>query len=479
MRCGANGTATSPSTCGLGINERSAAERTTEERWGLTPESGPVSSRPMSGGFASSSMASGLHAVRGSAVRPLRRPLLVRGARGAATSRRSSSISAPGLRPYGARLRDGQFHGTALLSHLHWDHVQGMPFFVPLHIPGNDARRARPAPGRRPARRRVRADDAAAVLPDPADGPRRRGPLPRHRRRRLPDRPGQGALALGSPRRADARVPGRVERHARSRTSPTTVRERSRRRRRLRAARSARAVRRRRPAHPRRAAHAATSTSRSGTGVTAPSTTRCSSRGRPACAASRALPPRPDSRRRRPRIASAATRRELAPRMGVPELIVAATACRSSSPRTRRTARAGVDEPFGTAPARSRRRDLSAPCSVTSPPGVALDHRVRRRRTGRDGVQLVHVGVARAAARAVLRGEVVDHLAAHPVRGQVGRELPRRGRRGDLPAVRAEGRRPLRTGRVLARAAPARRSSTRRSRSSTARPSPSTTPATT
>ncbi len=41
-----------------------------------------------------------------------------------------------GLRPYGLAV-EGPFHGTALLSHLHWDHVQGLPFFVPLHIEGN------------------------------------------------------------------------------------------------------------------------------------------------------------------------------------------------------------------------------------------------------------------------------------------------------------------------------------------------------
>jgi phosphoribosyl 1,2-cyclic phosphodiesterase len=29
------------------------------------------------------------------------------------------------------------FQGAMLLSHLHWDHVQGLPFFVPMHIPGN------------------------------------------------------------------------------------------------------------------------------------------------------------------------------------------------------------------------------------------------------------------------------------------------------------------------------------------------------
>ena len=29
------------------------------------------------------------------------------------------------------------FEGTALLTHIHWDHVQGLPFFAPLHRPGS------------------------------------------------------------------------------------------------------------------------------------------------------------------------------------------------------------------------------------------------------------------------------------------------------------------------------------------------------
>jgi phosphoribosyl 1,2-cyclic phosphodiesterase len=40
-----------------------------------------------------------------------------------------------GLRPYGVEF-EGTFNGSALLSHLHWDHIQGLPFFVPLHMPG-------------------------------------------------------------------------------------------------------------------------------------------------------------------------------------------------------------------------------------------------------------------------------------------------------------------------------------------------------
>ena len=40
-----------------------------------------------------------------------------------------------GLRPFGERWR-GPFHGSVLLTHLHWDHVQGLPFFRPLHDAG-------------------------------------------------------------------------------------------------------------------------------------------------------------------------------------------------------------------------------------------------------------------------------------------------------------------------------------------------------
>jgi phosphoribosyl 1,2-cyclic phosphodiesterase len=44
-----------------------------------------------------------------------------------------------GLRYLGdayARTSGKPFRGTALVTHLHWDHVQGLPFFHPLHTPG-------------------------------------------------------------------------------------------------------------------------------------------------------------------------------------------------------------------------------------------------------------------------------------------------------------------------------------------------------
>ena len=49
------------------------------------------------------------------------------------TNRRSCSTSARGCAtsaPAGRAI--GPSTGTALLTHLHWDHVQGLPFFVPL-----------------------------------------------------------------------------------------------------------------------------------------------------------------------------------------------------------------------------------------------------------------------------------------------------------------------------------------------------------
>lgn len=44
-----------------------------------------------------------------------------------------------GLRYFGqVQPVDRPFHGTCLLSHLHWDHIQGLPFFGPFLRPGAD-----------------------------------------------------------------------------------------------------------------------------------------------------------------------------------------------------------------------------------------------------------------------------------------------------------------------------------------------------
>ncbi len=43
-----------------------------------------------------------------------------------------------GLRTLGdERMKSGPRHSTILLSHLHWDHVAGLPFFTPIYVPGH------------------------------------------------------------------------------------------------------------------------------------------------------------------------------------------------------------------------------------------------------------------------------------------------------------------------------------------------------
>lgn len=42
-----------------------------------------------------------------------------------------------GARYFGLQRGDQPFRGSCLVTHLHWDHVQGLPFFPPLLRPGN------------------------------------------------------------------------------------------------------------------------------------------------------------------------------------------------------------------------------------------------------------------------------------------------------------------------------------------------------
>ena len=98
-------------------------------------------------------------------------------------------------------------------SHLHWDHIQGLPFFAPVAGGGGVGRRLRPA-SRRAARstrcsRGVMSTPYFPIRPDQL-----RGEVAFHAaghddfavERR------QGAVALGPAHRPDARVPGRARR---------------------------------------------------------------------------------------------------------------------------------------------------------------------------------------------------------------------------------------------------------------------------
>ena len=432
----------------------------------------PVFSAAMSGGLRV-----GFHGVRGST--PCEGPQYAR------YGGHSSCVSARARRPAADRVRSRhrpaprtatssapcEFHGNGAAHAPALGPRAGPAVLRAAAQPGVDARHPRAAPGRRAARRGVRADHVPAVLPDPTRRPQRRRALPRHRRRRLPDRPRQGAVAVRPPRRARRSASASSGTAARSRTSPTTG-----------------------PGccpddpddyvphdilelcdgvdllDPRRAAHARGVRAEAALGSLAPSTTRCTSH------ASRAR--------------SSSCCSTTIPRHGDDELDASPsrTGDRSAAlggPEVDRGLRRPRDRPRGPADdARSSTRSTPTPATMRTvlghfATGVTIVTAIARRRAGRHGVQLVHVGVARSAARAVLRGEVVDDVAAHPGRGQVGGQHPRRGRRRGVPPLRAEGRRPVRAHDVPARARAARRSSTARSRSSTARPTPSTTPATT
>ena len=146
-----------------------------------------------------------------------------------------------GLRPYGLSCQ-GEYHGTALLSHLHWDHMQGLPFFVPIHVPGAtlDVYGPRQAEGAlgdvfaqmmRPPFFPIRPADLGGEIRfhDTADDD-------------FPVGLAEGPVAVGAPRGAHARLPRRVERDVHRLPARPRARNRGDRRRRLRPAGCARAL---------------------------------------------------------------------------------------------------------------------------------------------------------------------------------------------------------------------------------------------
>jgi phosphoribosyl 1,2-cyclic phosphodiesterase len=67
-----------------------------------------------------------------------------------------------GMRPLGDRmLREGIRECTVLSSHLHWDHIQGLPFFVPAWVPGHRIH----VVGRRGIAQALRAQMTAPCFP--------------------------------------------------------------------------------------------------------------------------------------------------------------------------------------------------------------------------------------------------------------------------------------------------------------------------
>ncbi len=148
--------------------------------------------------------------------------------RGAA---RSILDAGTGMRRVTGLLGGAPFAGTILLTHLHWDHVHGLPFFaagdrddarVTLLLPEQEATAGRQL------RRRCWPGDVAAALPDHAGRPARRVVL-RHAGRPARSRPRASTVeARRSRTRAAApSATGSATAARPSPTSPTTAPPRS------------------------------------------------------------------------------------------------------------------------------------------------------------------------------------------------------------------------------------------------------------
>jgi hypothetical protein len=71
-----------------------------------------------------------------------------------------------GLRSLGnERKAHGPRHSTILLSHLHWDHVCGLPFFTPIYVPGHRVEIASGPNGVMPTHEAIRALFRAPFFP--------------------------------------------------------------------------------------------------------------------------------------------------------------------------------------------------------------------------------------------------------------------------------------------------------------------------
>ena len=231
--------------------------------------------------------------------------------RATAATRRASRSTSPGedpllfdlgtgLRYFGLELPGRPpFQGTCLLSHLHWDHVQGLPFFTPLLHAGQPARRVRPVQddGRTACRGAPVVHLPAAVPGRPRRVPRRTS-TSTSRRRRVPI---GGIDVVSAPSMPARRRHARLPRHARTASaSPTSATTSSPCDGATIADGVARAVRGRRPVDPRRPVHAGGVRPEVDWGhCTIEYAVWLAGRGR--CQAAGAVPPRPDPRRRHDR----------------------------------------------------------------------------------------------------------------------------------------------------------------------------------
>ncbi len=77
-----------------------------------------------------------------------------------------------GIRRLGQELAargNGSVQAEILISHTHWDHIQGLPFFAPLFIPGNIVKICGAPQGKVPLEQILRSQMEPVVFPVPLD----------------------------------------------------------------------------------------------------------------------------------------------------------------------------------------------------------------------------------------------------------------------------------------------------------------------